>query len=507
MARVFLSSTGADLSAYRQAAIETCLALGLFPVAMEHFEVEGSGAADASTAKLDTCDVYVGVFAHRYGTVDVARGVSIVEHEYDHAGARGVERLCFLVDDEHPWPPSSVDHEHHAALAAFKERVEGEVVRGRFTTVSDFRAQLTTALVAWKDAHGVSADPAASAPAAAGALPPMPSLVLGRTAVLGELRGLLLGGNEDAPALVAVRGWPGVGKTTVASALAHDAELARGFPDGVLWVSLGKAPNVAQLLGGWGRALGLSEDVLRGLPADELNRHLCARLRDERRLLIIDDVWDVREAAPFRVGGRRAAQLFTTRLQSVARELVATEEQLYLLPCFDEADSLALLRLLAPRAVELAPDKTAELVVALEGLPLALRVAGSLLQAEAASGFSIEQLLDELREGAALLSSEAPAADLDLAEGARPTVSVLLRRSTDHLDDELRDAFAFLGAFAPKPATFTLEAMARVWGVPDPRPAARALIARGLLEPIPETGRYQMHALLAMHARSLIEED
>ena len=43
-----ISSTGRDLSAYRQAAIEVCGALGLRPVAMELFEAMGAGAVEGS---------------------------------------------------------------------------------------------------------------------------------------------------------------------------------------------------------------------------------------------------------------------------------------------------------------------------------------------------------------------------------------------------------------------------------------------------------------------------
>jgi hypothetical protein len=85
-----------------------------------------------------------------------------------------------------------------------------------------------------------------------------------------------------------------------------------------------------------------------------------------------------------------------------------------------------------------------------------------------------------------------------------PTVTVLLQRSTDHLDELTRDCFAFLGTFAPKPATFDLTAMKAVWHVEDPKPIARTLVDRGLLEPVPTIGRFQMHALLAMHALSLL---
>ena len=86
------------------------------------------------------------------------------------------------------------------------------------------------------------------------------------------------------------------------------------------------------------------------------------------------------------------------------------------------------------------------------------------------------------------------------------TVATLLKRSTDLLDQDTRRCFAYLGLFVPKPATFDLEAMAVAWDVNDARPVARVLVNRGLLEPI-SGGRFQMHALLVMHARSLLEEE
>jgi hypothetical protein len=57
----------------------------------------------------------------------------------------------------------------------------------------------------------------------------------------------------------------------------------------------------------------------------------------------------------------------------------------------------------------------------------------------------------------------------------------------------------------PKPATFDLGPLASAWNVLDPKPFARNLVNRGLLEPI-SGGRFQMHALLVLHARTLLEE-
>jgi hypothetical protein len=61
-----------------------------------------------------------------------------------------------------------------------------------------------------------------------------------------------------------------------------------------------------------------------------------------------------------------------------------------------------------------------------------------------------------------------------------------------------------LGVIAPKPATFSLEAIQAVWGDRNPKPAIKALVDRGLLEPV-GGGIFQMHALLVMQARALFD--
>ena len=119
----------------------------------------------------------------------------------------------------------------------------------------------------------------------------------------------------------------------------------------------------------------------------------------------------------------------------------------------------------------------------------------------------MSDLIKELREGAALLEAQAPADRTDLVNATTPTIAVLLQQSTDRLDDLTRECYAYLGVFAPKPATFDFAAMKAVWEVDDPKPIARTLVDRGLLEFVPDMGRYQMHALLVIHAKSLLPED
>jgi hypothetical protein len=146
---VFISSTGKDLAEYREAARDICLRLNLFPVMMEYFEAMGLGATAGSKKKLDRANIYVGVFAHRYGFIEPGYEKSVTELEFDHAGELRLDRLCFVVDPNHPWPPAANDPQHFQEMTAFKARVSS-LIRGEFTTVDDFKAKLQQALLPYR---------------------------------------------------------------------------------------------------------------------------------------------------------------------------------------------------------------------------------------------------------------------------------------------------------------------------------------------------------------------
>ncbi len=336
-------------------------------------------------------------------------------------------------------------------------------------------------------------------------LPPRPSLVIGREEALYEIKLRLGIGGAEMHATTVIQGWPGVGKSTTIAMLAHDPEVAQQFPDGILWASLGENPNIVGEISVWAGAFRLNEPG-RVRKVEEISAQLTAVLRDKRALLIVDDVWRADHARPFRVGGQKCALVITSRLNDVANALSPTAFDLYRLPVLTHAAALELLSKLAPETTAGYPDEARELVRDLEGLPLAIHVAGRLLHSEARLGWGIRDLLVELRIGAGLLQAEAPSEMLGVQQDTTPTIAALLRRSTDLLDEETRRRFAYLGLFVPKPATFDLDAMAAAWDVSDPKPVTRILVDRGLLEPV-SGGRFQMHALLVLHAQSILAVD
>jgi DNA-binding SARP family transcriptional activator len=328
-------------------------------------------------------------------------------------------------------------------------------------------------------------------------LPPLPILLIGRDKVRNELYQKL---QREHP-IIAIQGWPGVGKSTIAALLAHDPAIRVLYPDGTLWVSLGENPNLMAELSKWANALGIP---MRGylLDTEELSSKIAAALRDKKVLLIVDDVWQIAHANAFKVQGHHSAFVCTTRFNDIARELTPTPDHIYKLRVLEESAGLTLLKVLAPEVVARYPQHTVELVNDLEGLPLALQVAGCLLHTEFELGWSIIDLLNDLRNGEILMNADAPAGMIGLEQETRPTVAKLIQKSTDRLDETTRMRFAYLGLFAPKPATFDLGAMAAVWDVSDPRPIIRTLANRGLLEPL-AIGRFQIHALLVIHARTI----
>jgi DNA-binding SARP family transcriptional activator len=340
---------------------------------------------------------------------------------------------------------------------------------------------------------------------ASSVLPPLPSLVIGRDDALKEIKRRSGIPGSEMHAATVIQGWPGVGKSTTVAMLAHDPEVAQQFPDGILWASLGENPSIIGELSAWADALKLNEPG-KAHKIEEISAQLTAALREKRVLLIVDDVWQAEHAKPFRVGGQMCGLVITSRLNDVASALAPTAFDLYRLPVLTDAAAFELLGKLAPETTAEYPDEARELVHDLEGLPLAIHVAGRLLHSEARLGWGIKELLVELGTGVGLLQAQAPSEMISTGPNPSPTVAALLKRSTDALDAETRLRFAYLGLFAPKPATFDLEAMSVAWELADPKPIARLLVNRGLLEPI-SRGRFQMHAVLVLHARSLLQQE
>ncbi|MBL8131335.1 MAG: hypothetical protein JNL42_05725 [Anaerolineae bacterium] len=368
-----------------------------------------------------------------------------------------------------------------------------------FFSEDDYRA-------AWQPYVNIDLEDEAQRPPPDFLKPVYPSLFIGRDADLAALQ-RRLGANADgqrAP-LSVVRGWPGVGKTALINRLVYDDDgvLRPLYPDGILWTALGPGGDAVNSLRRWARQLGALhiEPIQQPEAVIQEMRFL---LQNKRVLLVIDDVWTREQGSLFRsLGSSQTTFLFTTRFTDVARYLAETDENIAFLDVLNAAEAKRLLNLFAGEASQVYAGDIDQLVETLEGLPLALRVAGRLIEQEHRLGFDVRPLLSDLQTNFRGFRDLAPADRFDEATGRTPTIGLLFRRSVQTLPQLDQWAFACIGDLAPKPATFALQTAAEICGFSEPHAVARSLAGRGLLEAL-GGGRFQMHYTLAMYARHLL---
>jgi hypothetical protein len=133
--KVFISSTYRDLVDHRRAVADAVERLGLQLERMESFGARPEEPLHACLAEVEDSELFVGIYAHRYGYIPVDATVSITEVEFEHALAHRRPTFCFFLDDSYPWPDEFVEKEPgRTKLATFRDRVQKLVVRDLFTT-------------------------------------------------------------------------------------------------------------------------------------------------------------------------------------------------------------------------------------------------------------------------------------------------------------------------------------------------------------------------------------
>jgi tetratricopeptide (TPR) repeat protein len=144
---VIISSTARDLPDYRAQVMDACLRVGMFPQMMEHLPALDADAIRASLDLVDNADVYVGLFAHRYGYVPAGHDISVTQMEYERAVERGIPRLVFLMHDDVPVLPKDFEKGEAAEkLETLKSRLMRERVLSFFKNPEDLRGLVVHSL-------------------------------------------------------------------------------------------------------------------------------------------------------------------------------------------------------------------------------------------------------------------------------------------------------------------------------------------------------------------------
>jgi hypothetical protein len=112
LSKIYISSTYDDLKACRESVYRALRRMGHDVVAMEEYVAAEERPLEKCLADVSSSDIYVGIFAWRYGYVPTSGNPnqqSITELELRAAASRGIPCLLFLLDEDSPWPVSQVE--------------------------------------------------------------------------------------------------------------------------------------------------------------------------------------------------------------------------------------------------------------------------------------------------------------------------------------------------------------------------------------------------------------
>lgn len=324
--------------------------------------------------------------------------------------------------------------------------------------------------------------------------------LVGRQDVYQNLKAQLLGGVSQFP--LAIFGLPGVGKSSLAIELAHDPQVLSSFSDGVLWVGLGRQPDLPAQLSSWATALGLPPNTVK--PGDLMTsaRALHAAIGMRRLLLIIDDAWEIETGLVFRLGGPNCATLLTTRLSSVAFDFAG--QGAIRLQELDSEQGLNLLAQAAPQAIATDLEMANSLVSAVGGLPLALVLIGRHLRrlGQATQTRRLREALERLNQAEMRLQLTQPQSPLeqrpDLPAHTPCSLQTIIGLSDSALTAEAQQCLRALAHFPPKPNTFSEAAALAVSG--KNLDILDTLIDSGLVECVPPE-RYTLHQTISDYVR------
>lgn len=358
--------------------------------------------------------------------------------------------------------------------------------------LSDLQQRILRADPALAEPSAPAPEPAAT-PVRPAQLPATVPDFTGRASFVVELSEVLASAEGRVMAVSALAGIGGVGKTTLAVHVAHQARSA--FPDGQLYVDLqGAGPRAAEpetVLGSFLRALGTADAAI----PDSLEERaaLYRSVLDGRRVLVLlDNARDAAQVRPLLPGTAGCAALITSRVRMVG----LAGAHLVDLDVMSPEEALSLFTKIVGEERVAAERKAALDVVAACGfLPLAIRIAASRLASRRTWTVSVlaSKLADERRR-------------LDELQAGDLAVKATFELGYGQLEPAQARAFRLLG-LADGP-DISLAAAAAVLDLPvdETEDLLESLVDTSLLESA-APGRYRFHDLVRLYARACAERD
>src|ERR1035437_4684861 len=298
----------------------------------------------------------------------------------------------------------------------------------------------------------------------------LPEWVIDRPQEAGQVVSALLNRNGKTVAITTgLHGAGGFGKTTLARIVCADHRVQRRIRGGIYPITIGRDIRGAAAMA------AKVNDVIKLLSGEEASftdpEIAGSRLgmlleAGPQRLLVIDDVWETEQLAPFTSGARGCARLVTTRVPG----LLGARTQAVLV---DQMSGEQARKLLMAGLPPLDPMVAGGLLEVTGRWPLLLRLVNKILAIAAGSGADVRaagvQLLERLRAVGPAVVDDLLAEDsktlrvgvpAERARAVRPTIGA----STSLLSPDEALRFTELGLFAEDEIVpFSL--VARLWNV------------------------------------------
>lgn len=331
-------------------------------------------------------------------------------------------------------------------------------------------------------------------------LPPDTFGFTGRAEQLAELDRLhdLSAEHPTAPAIVALSGTAGVGKTALAVHWAHRSQ--DRFPNGQLYLNLrgyddDHPMRSTEALAALLRSLGMPGGEI---PPDQDDRARMYRtlVADLRMLILLDNALNVDQIRDLLPGAPACFVLVTSR-DSLGGLAVRHGGRLVEVPPLSQPEAQALLRAhIGDRAAEALPA-TAALANQCARLPLALRIAAQ--RAAARPAVTVAELVTELAD-------EHHRLDLLDSGESHSSARAVFSWSYRQLPEDMARLFRLLGTQPGR--DIDLYALAALAGT-DLREARRQVSGLARAHLVNETARdrFAMHDLLRMYAKQQADDE
>jgi tetratricopeptide (TPR) repeat protein len=155
--KVFVSSTGRDLHAYRDAVYQAnAKVAGFSCIRMEDFGAIDQAPLSVCLERVRECDVFLGITGHCYGSCPPDDTISFTEHEYDAAVSANKPRLMFIAPEDFAFPFNLREPEElFRRQQQFRQRILGERVVAAFDNPDHLATQAATALANWRSSEGM----------------------------------------------------------------------------------------------------------------------------------------------------------------------------------------------------------------------------------------------------------------------------------------------------------------------------------------------------------------